>query len=110
MNNVLAWLLGVLSVITSGVSVTAIVYVFNLIIRVEVLDKLFNEKKAILEAVRTSQDEMDKRVTRVEDAVVALKEIVPELKKLGTVAQRLEILFDVKDERLNDLEGKVFGR
>lgn len=110
MTTAVAWIVGVASTVASGISTTATVYLFKLIIRIEVLEELFTEKKATLDAVKNSQDDLDRRVTRVEDAVVALKEIVPELKKLSTVAQRLEVLFEVKDGRIDHLEDKVFGK
>jgi hypothetical protein len=110
MSPAIAWILGVVATVASGISTAAIIYIFKLIIRVEVLEKLFTDKKATLDAVKNSQDDLDRRVTRVEDAVVAIKEIVPELKKLGMVAQRLELLFEVKDGRIEDLETKVFGK
>jgi hypothetical protein len=110
MSPTVAWILGVVATIASGVSTAAIIYIFKLVIRVNILESSFTEKKATLDAVKNSQDDLDRRVTRVEDAVVALKEIVPELKKLSTVAQKLELLFEVKDGRIEDLENKVFGK
>lgn len=109
MTPTIIWILGVVSTLTSGVCTAAIIYIFKLVIRVEVLERLFNEKKATLDAVKSGQDELDKRVTRMEDAILALKEVVPELKKLGNVASKLEVLFEVKDGRLDALENKVYG-
>ena len=100
-----SWVAIVASVISTG----AVGYLFRSAVRLEVLERLFAEKKITLDTVKTTQDIMDKRLTRVEDAIAGLNEVLPELRKLGTLADRLDIMFTNDREKIERLQDAVFG-
>lgn len=96
--------------IVSGVLSTGVLgYMLKSAVRLEVLERLFEEKKTTIEAVKTGQEAMDKRLTRVEDAVLGLNDALPELRKLGALTDKLEIFMTMRGHQISRLEDKVFG-
>lgn len=103
--NVEGWAASVSGVLSTGV----LGYMLKSAVRLEVLERLFEEKKNTIEAVKTGQESMDKRLTRVEDAVVGLNDALPELRKLGALTGKLEIFMTMRDSQIERLENTVFG-
>lgn len=95
------------SVIASVVSTGALGYIFRSAVRLEVLERLFADKKLTLDAVKTSQDNMDTRLTRVESAIAGLNDVLPELRKLGSLADKLDIMFANDRKKIDKLEEDV---
>jgi len=94
--------------IASGIiSSGAVGYIYKSAVRLEVLERLFEEKKSAVDTLRTSHDNMDKRLALVESAVVGLNEAIPEMRKFGQVAERLAILVEMNSKRLDSLEDKA---
>jgi len=67
------------------------------------------EKHEELSGVKSEQSDMSKRLTAVEEAVVSLKELAPELRKFGELAVKMDTVIDLSTKRLNRLEDKVFA-
>jgi hypothetical protein len=95
------------SIGASVVSTGALGYIFRSAVRLEVLERLFADKKVTLDTVKTNQDSMDKRLILVESAIAGLNDVLPELRKLGTLADKLDIMFVNDRERINRLEDDV---
>jgi hypothetical protein len=92
------------------VSSGAIGYIHRSSVRLEVLERLFEEKKTTVETLRTSHDSMDKRLALVESAVVGLNEAIPEMRKFGQVAERLTLLLEINSKRLDALEDRAAAK
>lgn len=97
------------SIVASVVSTGALGYIFRSAVRLEVLERLFADKKLTLDAVKTNQDNMDNRLTRVEAAIAGLNDVLPELRKLGSLADKLDIMFSNDREKIERLQDAVFG-
>lgn len=82
----------------------AVGYHFKAAIRLEVLERLFEEKKLTLAEVKTNQDSMDKRLALVENAIVSLSEVLPEIRKIPATLERVATLVENQDKRLTRLE------
>jgi hypothetical protein len=91
---------GVGLVLGSGV----VGYMYRAAIRLEVLERLFDEKKVTLSEVKTNQENMDKRLALVEAAVVGLNEILPEIRKLPATLERVTALLENQDRRVTRIE------
>jgi hypothetical protein len=79
-------------------------YMYRAAIRLEVLERLFDEKKVTLSEVKTNQENMDKRLALVEAAVVGLNEILPEIRKLPATLERVTALLENQDRRVTRIE------
>jgi hypothetical protein len=91
------------TIISSG----AVGYIYKSAVRLEVLERLFEEKKTAVDTLKSSHDNMDKRLALVEQAVVGLNECLPEMRKFGQVAERLALLVEMGNKRLDNLEEKA---
>jgi hypothetical protein len=79
-------------------------YMYRAAIRLEVLERLFDEKRVTLSEVKTNQENMDKRLALVEAAVVGLNEILPEIRKLPATLERVTALLENQDRRVTRIE------
>lgn len=82
----------------------AVGYHFKAAIRLEVLERLFEEKKTTITEVKALQESMDKRLTLVEAAIVSLNEVLPEIRKIPATLERLTTLTENQDKRVSRLE------
>lgn len=95
--------------ISTLVGTGAIGYALKAAVRLEVLERLFAEKKVTIDTVKTGQDSMDKRLSRVEDAIAGLNDVLPELRKLSLFTEKLDIVLSMGDKRIERIEQAVFG-
>ncbi len=103
--NIDSWVAIVASVVSTG----SVGYIFRSAVRLEVLESLFADKKATLDTVKQNQDSMDKRLALVESAVANLNDVLPELRKLGSLADKLEYAALVDRRDMVRLQNAVFG-
>lgn len=91
-------------IISSG----AVGFVYRMSVKLEVLQTMFEDKKAQLSEVKTTQEQHEKRLSLVESAIVDLKEVLPELRKLGALAASVESFVQSANQRMTLLENYVF--
>jgi chromosome segregation ATPase len=93
------------AIISGVISSGAIGFIYKSSVRLEVLERLFEEKKAALDATSKAQDSMDKRVALLEQAITDFKEVIPDLRLISTLNAKLDNLtqrFDRMERRADD--------
>jgi uncharacterized coiled-coil protein SlyX len=93
-----------ITIISTVVSTGAVGYIFKSAVRLEVLERLFAEKKQTIQDVANIQSAMSTRLALVEQAIIGLNELLPELRKFGSLGDKLELLLKLHEERLNKFE------
>lgn len=96
------------SIIASIVSTGCIGYIFRSAVRLEVLESLFAEKKTTIDTVKLNQESMDRRLILVETVITGLNDVLPELRKLGMLADRLDIMISANKANIERLQDAVF--
>jgi DNA-binding transcriptional regulator GbsR (MarR family) len=76
-------------------------------VRIASLETILQEKHDTLEGVKTTQSGMDIRLTKVEDAITAFRDVVPEIKSIGKLAEKLETVIDLDRQRIQNLEDRL---
>lgn len=97
-------LLTVLALIASS---GGIGWIYRQGVRLEVLERMFEDKKGTINQVKETQDNHDRRLAVVESAVVELKEVLPELRNIGSLCAKMDSFISSTDRRLELLEDKV---
>lgn len=77
--------------------------------KIKALETAVAEKRVTIKEVKTYQDLMDKRLIRVEEAIVSLSEVVPELRTLGQVSSKLDAIMEVMSKRVELIENTLFN-
>jgi uncharacterized coiled-coil protein SlyX len=94
-----------ISIVGLIVASGAIPFLYRAAVRLEVLERLFAEKKEALDATSKAQDSMDKRVALVEQAIDAFKEVLPDMRLISTLNAKLDGLsqrFDRMERRADE--------
>jgi hypothetical protein len=80
----------------------------NAYIRLGVLEALFKEKKETISNVKSTQEAMDKRLIEIETIVASLNSVLPDLRRFGEIANKLEILMSECNRSVERLEKVVY--
>jgi hypothetical protein len=82
-------------------------YVFRLAYRIEVMERLFKDKKQTLDGVVTASADHEKRLAVIESVIVDLRELTPALQNVAT---KVETLLETSLQRIDRLEERVFTK
>jgi hypothetical protein len=83
-------------------------FLYRMAYRVEVLERLFKDKKATLEGVVTTSASHEKRLAVIESVIADLKELTPALQKIASLTGKVETLLETSLHRLDRLEHEYF--
>jgi hypothetical protein len=85
-------------------------YMFRLAYRLEVMERLFKEKRATLDGVVSTSAAHEKRLSVVESVIADLKALTPALQNIATLTSKVETLLETSLERIERLEDRVFAQ
>jgi len=84
------------------------IYMHRMAYRLEVLERLFKDKKEMLDSVATMSASHEKRLSVIESVIVDLKALTPALANIANLTTKVEILLENSSKRLDRLEEHLF--
>lgn len=85
-------------------------YMYRMAYRLEVLERLFKDKKETLDGVVTMSASHEKRLSVIESVIADLKALTPALQNIANLTVKVEALLESSSKRLDRLEEHIFSK